>query len=49
MNSNNMNSNMNTVKDIYSPGKEMKHKNDDMTKTDIKTKPNNFRGKNKVK
>ena len=38
----NMNSNMNTVKDINSPGKEMKYKNNDMTKTDIKTKPNNF-------
>ena len=41
MNSNNMNSNMNTVKDIYSPGKEMKKNYDDITKTDIKTKTNN--------
>ena len=41
MNSNNMNSNMNTVKDIYSPGKEMKKNYDNITKTDIKTKTNN--------
>ena len=41
MNTNNMNSNMNTVKDIYSPGKEMKKNYDDITKTDIKTKTNN--------
>jgi len=38
----NMNSNMNTVKDINSPGKEMKNKYDSMTKTDIKKKPNNY-------
>ena len=38
----NMNSNMNTVKDINSLGKEMKNKYDSMTKTDIKQKPNNY-------
>ena len=41
MNSNNMNSNMITIKDINSPGKEMKKKIDDLNKTDIKKKTNN--------
>ena len=41
INSNNMNSNMNTIKDINSPGKEMKKNIDDLTKTDIKKKTNN--------
>ena len=41
INSNNMNSNMNTIKDINSPGKEMKKKIDDLNKTDIKKKTNN--------
>ena len=42
---NKVNSNVNTIKDISSPEKEMNNKYDDMTKTDIKGnkfQPNNF-------
>ena len=42
---NKVNSNVNTIKDIPSPEKEMNNKYDDMTKTDIKGnkfQPNNF-------